>query len=77
MSIIDSIAEKLPSDGEDVTIASRTQPWPGLTGKLHPIAGSRREKLPRLGQTGRQGCGHHWWRQWNRPGGGHCVLASE
>ena len=37
MSIIDTIAKKLSSDEKDVTIAPQTQPWPGLTGKLHPI----------------------------------------
>ena len=37
MSIIDTIAKKLSSDDKDVTIAPQTQPWPGLTGKLHPI----------------------------------------
>lgn len=36
MSIIDTIAKKLSSDDKDVTIAPQTQPWPGLTGKLHP-----------------------------------------
>ena len=37
MSIIDTIAKKLSSDDKDVTIAPQTQPWPGLTGMLHPI----------------------------------------
>ncbi|TXN00162.1 SDR family oxidoreductase [Methylobacterium sp. WL64] len=37
MSIIDTIAEKLSSDDKHGKISPQTQPWPGLTHKLHPL----------------------------------------
>ena len=38
MNIIDTITEKLSSDDDrHVKILPQTQPWPGLTHKLHPL----------------------------------------